>query len=87
MAVWYWFLHVTGVDAPGSHWYNFWSGFGSDLGEMAIAVVVWHKVNCSAKGCWRIGLRHSGEHVVCHKHHPLGQPTAQTIADAHEAAQ
>lgn len=34
----WWFQHVTGIDAPGSRAYNFWSGFGSDITEFAVLV-------------------------------------------------
>lgn len=38
--LWWWFQHFTGVDAPGSRTYNFWSGFGSDLSEFALVGVI-----------------------------------------------
>jgi hypothetical protein len=64
-------------------YYNFWSGFGSDLGEAtligAVSVGVYtgvRKVNCRTKGCWRIGhypLEGTPYHL-CPRHHP-GVPT------------
>jgi hypothetical protein len=54
--------------------YAFWSGFGSDFGEVTIVVAVigwWHHVNCVEKGCWRKG--HSDPehgHPVCSRHSP-----------------
>jgi hypothetical protein len=64
-------------------YYNFWSGFGSDLGEAtligAVSVGVYtlvRKANCHAKGCWRIGhypLEGTPYHLCTH-HHP-GVPT------------
>lgn len=59
MGVWHWILNFTGVHIPsnGSQWYNFWSGFGSDLGEVAIIGAVIQLVrqyNCHHKGCWRL---------------------------------
>jgi hypothetical protein len=72
---WYWFLNVTGTHIPagGSEWYNFWSGFGSDLAEFAILgslIAVYRNHNCHVKGCWRIG-RHKVDgtpYLTCHKH-------------------
>ena len=64
-------------------YYNFWSGFGSDLGEAtligAVSVGVYtvvRKANCHAKKCWRIGhypLEGTPYHL-CTRHHP-GVPT------------
>ena len=67
-----WLLHVLGVDNEAGHWYAFWSGFGSDLGEVALVGAVlggYRKHNCHQRRCWRIG-----RHVVdgtpwCNKHH------------------
>jgi hypothetical protein len=60
-------------------YYNFWSGFGSDLGEAtligAVSIGVYtavRKVNCHTKGCWRIGhypLEGTPFHL-CPHHHP-----------------
>lgn len=69
-----WFLHYTGSNDPSGPWYGFWSGFGSDLGEIAILggliTFVRHK-NCTTKGCWRLGHpdpKHG--HPVCRVHSP-----------------
>jgi hypothetical protein len=35
-----WFLHVTGTTNESGRWYAFWSGFGSDIGEITIAGAV-----------------------------------------------
>jgi hypothetical protein len=60
-------------------YYNFWSGFGSDLGEVTlittVAIGVYtgvRKANCHTKGCWRIGhhpLEGTPYHLCAH-HHP-----------------
>jgi hypothetical protein len=64
------YIHL-GVNGTGPY-YGFWSGFGSDLGELAIAGALVRMVNCHEKGCWRFGLFYKG-HVVCHKHrHNVG---------------
>lgn len=62
--MWHWLLDVAGV-ASQNRWYNFWSAFGSDLGEYTIAGAVMlgvvHSIrhhNCHITGCWRIG-RHT----------------------------
>lgn len=73
--IWHWFLNFTGINIPsnGSKWYNFWSGFGSDLGEIAILgslLGLYRHHNCTVKGCWRIG-HHAVDgtpYKTCHKH-------------------
>ena len=76
-------LHTGTLHGGPDLYYNFWSGFGSDLGEAtlitAVGVGVYtgvRKVNCHTKGCWRIG-HHTLEgtpYILCRKHHP-GVPT------------
>jgi hypothetical protein len=64
-----------GISNSSSRAYDFWSGSGSDIGEIAIigAVVgVFRKHNCHIKGCYRIG-KHPLENspfILCKKHHP-----------------
>jgi hypothetical protein len=73
--IWHWLLNFTGTVIPstGSKWYNFWSGFGSDIGEVVIigsVIGLYKHHNCAVKGCWRIA-HHSvaGTHYkTCHKH-------------------
>ena len=72
-------LHTGIINGGPDKYYNFWSGFGSDLGEAtlisAVAIGVYtgvRKVNCHTKGCWRIG-HHTLEgtpYVLCRHHHP-----------------
>jgi hypothetical protein len=80
-AVRHWFAVHTGTLHGGPDlYYNFWSGFGSDLGEAtlisAVGIGVYtgaRKVNCHTKGCWRIG-HHALDgtpYILCKKHHPL----------------
>lgn len=76
-------LHTGTLHGGPDLYYNFWSGFGSDLGEAtlitAVGVGVYtgvRKVNCHTKGCWRIG-HHALEgtpYILCRHHHP-GVPT------------
>ena len=52
--------------------YQFYSGIGSDLGEVTLIFAVagwWHHVNCIEKGCWRKGHKDPEHgHPVCRKH-------------------
>ena len=86
------FLTFIGVYNGNSRWYLFWGGFGSCLSELAILGLVWRKINCHAKGCYRVGLHHvdGTPFITCKKHHPAlpgsGASTAEQIQQAHEAA-
>ena len=94
--MWHAILHFFGVIDEGGKGYAFWSGVGSDIGEVAIIGAVlgmYRKHNCHATGCWRIG-KHPVEgtgFITCRKHHPLirsdGPLTADDIAHAHRDAQ
>jgi hypothetical protein len=72
-------LHTGIINGGPDKYYNFWSGFGSDLGEAtlisAVGIGVYtgvRKVNCHTKGCWRIGRHHldGTPYVLCRHHHP-----------------
>lgn len=79
-AVRHWLALHTGILHGGPDlYYNFWSGFGSDLGEAtlitAVGVGVYtgvRKVNCHTKGCWRIGhhVLEGTPYILCRHHHP-----------------
>jgi hypothetical protein len=72
-------LHTGTIHGGPDLYYNFWSGFGSDLGEAtlisAVGIGVYtgvRKVNCHTKGCWRIG-HHALDgtpYILCKHHHP-----------------
>ena len=85
------FLHLTGSDNPSGPEYGFWSGFGSDLGELAIVsglISMYRRHNCAVHRCWRIG-RHPVQgtpHVCCKAHAPGGAPTHEQVLDAHRNA-
>lgn len=85
-----WLLTLVGLG--GGRWAAFWGGIGSCLGEFAILGVLWRKVNCHAKGCYRVGLHHvdGTPYITCKKHHPVhpgtASLTAQQIKEAHAAA-
>ena len=76
----HWFAFHTGTLHGGPDvYYNFWSGFGSDLGEAtlisAVGIGVYtgvRKVNCHTKGCWRIGHHPLAgtPYILCKHHHP-----------------
>lgn len=76
----HWFaLHTGTIHGGPDVYYNFWSGFGSDLGEAtlisAVCIGVYtgvRKVNCHTKGCWRIGhhLLEGTPYILCKHHHP-----------------
>jgi hypothetical protein len=92
-----WLAHVLGLTNLSGPFYGFWSGFGSDLGEVTIIGLgfgAFRHVNCHAKRCWRIG-RHPVEGTPfkeCSRHHLLpdaGQLVEHILAAcaiAHEAA-
>ena len=94
--VWHWIEIHTGTVNESGPYYGFWSGFGSDLGEVtilgAVAVGLKH-VNCHDKGCWRI-ITHKVDGTpfkACRKHHPVlsqhPKITAALMAKMHKEAQ
>jgi len=90
IAFWHWLLSVTGISNESGKWYAFWSGFGANFGEVTLlagVLAAWHRVNCHAKGCWRIGRQQVAGTtlVVCRKHHPDGKPTHEHILELHRA--
>ncbi len=58
--------------------YQFWSGIGSDIGELTIlgiAIGAYKHINCEEPGCWRFGHRHPGHgRPVCRRHYHIHQP-------------
>lgn len=109
----HWYAHGTGsYNCPPSgngngcingtpHNYPFFSGSGSDWGEITLvglaltAMAAWyHKHNCHTDTCWRIG-RHpmaGGTFVVCRRHHneiegvhPARKHTVEHIRARHQA--
>ncbi len=85
---WNWLLHVLGVrPLQPSFWYNWWSGAGSDFGELAIVaglVSIYRKHNCSTRWCWRVGRYPvlGTPFTTCKKHHPVinKAPTAGELS-------
>lgn len=87
-------VHTGTVNEPGPY-YAFFSGFGSDLGELSLLggmIAVYRKHNCGTRWCPRLG-RHdftdqatSLTHHLCRRHHPghPGRPlTARHITLIH----
>jgi hypothetical protein len=75
--------HLVGAD--GNEWYNFWSGLGADLGQVALfgaAIGLYRRHNCHVHRCWRIAKQpvEGSTWMVCHKHHPDGKPSAGDMA-------
>ena len=73
--IWQWLLHVTGSNNESGPWYGFWSGFGSDIGEITIIgglVAIYRKHACHEPRCWRLGhhLVEGTPYTVCRRHHP-----------------
>jgi hypothetical protein len=55
--------------------YQFWSGIGSDLGELTLigAIAAWYRMhNCHVNRCWRLSWHPHPDHghPVCRRHHP-----------------
>jgi hypothetical protein len=72
-------LHTGTLHGGPDLYYNFWSGFGSDIGEATLITAVGigvytgvRKVNCHTKGCWRIGHHRldGTPYILCRHHHP-----------------
>lgn len=66
----WWFWHP--LAGPG---YQFWSGIGSDIGEIAIvggAIAIYRRHNCHVHRCWRLSWHAHPDHghPVCRRHHP-----------------
>lgn len=82
LTVWHWFQNTTGTHITpqqlmngGSKEYNFWSGFGSDITELALVVGLlglYHRHNCAVPKCPRLARKHwevKGTPLrTCHHH-------------------
>ena len=66
-------LIVMSLNPLHGDWYQFWSGIGSDIGEITLVAggLGWFKHhNCKQKGCWRLGHRHPKHgRPVCARHY------------------
>lgn len=71
-----------GQPCTAQPYYNWWSGPGSDLGELTLITFILTPVivaarhrNCATRGCWRLTSHtikddKGVEYRRCHKHHP-----------------
>lgn len=90
--VWYWIEVHTGTVNESGPYYGFWSGFGSDLGELGILGAVLQAArhrNCHVKGCWRLGRSVDGTpYLACHIHHPQhdGESRNVSVETIHQAS-
>ena len=84
--MWNLIQHWTGIDNTGGRIYAWWSGFGSDIGELTIVAAIIGAArahNCHVKGCWRLG-NHPVVHTpykCCKKHHPRIDHTRRVTAE------
>lgn len=93
----HWLAYHTGsLNTPGSPPnYNFWSGFGSDLGEYSIAAglfghigVAWRSHTCHRYWwCWRAPRfeLEGTPYMLCRRHHPCPPPPVGEAVDAARA--
>lgn len=72
----HWLAIHTGTLNEGGPYYAAWSGWVSDIGEVAIIGGVFqlaHHHNCHQKGCWRIGRHVTKDgYKLCRTH--VGMP-------------
>ena len=67
----HWLWVHTGIQGSGP-WYGFWSGFGSDIGEVTIfggILGMYYKHNCHQARCFRVGKHTVDGTPWCNKHH------------------
>jgi hypothetical protein len=91
-----WLIHILGIDNEAGRFYAFWSGFGSDIGEVAILggmFEFYRRHTCHVdhpRFCWRWGAHHvpGTPYRTCRKHHPTvpNKVTADHIAAVHDDA-
>jgi hypothetical protein len=95
-----WLLHLLdeyGITNSNCRWGVFWSGAGSDIGELAIigaAVEFWRRHTChvdSPRSCWRWAAHpvEGTPYRACKRHHPAvpDKVTAEHIQAAHDDVQ
>jgi hypothetical protein len=81
----HWLAIHTGTDNEPGPEYGFFSGFGSDLGQVTLiggAFVLYRRHNCHVARCWRIGrIGVADGLIVCSRHHTevTGLPRLLTI--------
>jgi hypothetical protein len=83
-----WFFIHTGTYNESGPYYGFFSGFGSDIAEIAIIgglISIYRKHNCHLPGCWRIAhhtfkdqVDHT-EYKLCKKHYRAIHPETPKV--------
>lgn len=73
--IWLWFAIHTGTYNESGPYYGFFSGFGSDITELALlagAIGLYHRHNCAVPKCPRLARKHwevKGTPLrTCHRH-------------------
>lgn len=73
----HWLAIHTGTDNESAGYYGFWSGFGSDIGEVTLLVAVVsyaRSINCHEPHCWRMGKHTTVDgHKLCRTHIVMGK--------------
>lgn len=65
-------MHWLGMDNLSGPVYGFWSGFGSDIGQVTLLGAVlgmWRRHNCHQRRCWRVGRHQVDGTPWCDRHH------------------
>jgi hypothetical protein len=93
---WTWLGHMTGVSDEAGPGYGFWSGIGSDIGQVTLIggmLAFWHQHSCHDHRCLRLAVHpvEGTPYKTCRKHHPVlsthKRITAELIRLHHKAAQ
>ena len=87
----HWLAIHTGTLNESGPYYGFWSGFGSDLGEISLLggmLMAYKHLQCHDMNCRRFGFHHIGgtPFKTCKRHHPTGGNTVDQIHAAHREA-
>lgn len=91
VAHWHWLIvHLSqesGTSTAGSRAYDWWSGAGSDIGEVTLIgalIASVHHVNCHNKGCLRLGKHTTPDgYKLCKK--CVGKPKSTlTLHEVHK---
>ena len=84
---WWWIEVHTGTVNESGPYYGFFSGFGSDLSELALLGAVaagYRKINCRQPRCLRIGHYPDSRGVKwCGMHHPDHKGRKPTVELLH----
>lgn len=62
--------HWAGIDTQQSYFYDFWSGIATQLSVLVGLVGLYHKHNCHARRCPRIGKHAVDGTPWCSRHLP-----------------